>query len=696
MTRKFTLPEQGIEVEIGKYARQADGAAWIKKDNTVVLSTVVAAKDAKEFLGFFPLTVEYRERTAAAGKIPGGYIKREGKLSDGEVLVSRLIDRPIRPLFPSNYFNEVQVLSTVYSTDGKYPIDILAILSSSLALTISKIPFMGPIGAIQASRIDGKWEFNISHQLRHKADSDVVIAGTINGISMIEGNCNNVLEAELIELMFRAHEEIKKQIRWQLEIQKELGVVKDSVTEVIDWQEWKKKVKALFPANPTEIFLAMNKVERSDKMDSFKKSVFSHFASEIEAGSITAPMLGYIFDSILKDLVPDFMAKNKQRVDGRKFDEIRKISVEVGNLPEVHGSSLFTRGETQALSSVTLGTGQDAQKVESLTGGMMERSFMLHYNFPPFATGEVKPIRGASRRDIGHGFLAETSFLNVLPSQEKFPYVMRAVSDILGSNGSSSMATVCATTMALMDAGVPIKEMVSGIAMGLIRDSSGDFHILTDILGTEDALGLMDFKVTGTEKGIMAFQLDIKDPVGLSKELLEKALEQARVARLFILGEMKKTLGVPRSQLHESAPRVMSFKVPQDKIGAIIGPSGKNIREIIAQTGTEIDIEDDGTVKVYARDNTSSKKAHDWIMTLVGDIQVGTIYEGTVKRIAEFGLFVELVPGREGLIHISMISKSKQRDLEHHVKVNDKLTVKVTGYERETGRIRLVAPSLEK
>lgn len=696
MTRKFTLPEQGIEVEIGKYARQADGAAWIKKDNTVVLSTVVAAKDAKEFLGFFPLTVEYRERTAAAGKIPGGYIKREGKLSDGEVLVSRLIDRPIRPLFPSNYFNEVQVLSTVYSTDGKYPIDILAILSSSLALTISRIPFMGPIGAVQASRIDGKWEFNISHQLRHKADSDVVVAGTINGISMIEGNCNNVLEVELIELMFRAHEEIKKQIRWQLEIQKELGVVKDPVTEAIDWQDWKKKVKALFPTDTTEIFSAMSKGERSDKMDSFKKSVFTHFASEMQAGVITAPMLGYIFDSILKDVVPDFMAKNKQRVDGRKFDEIRKISVEVGNLPEVHGSSLFTRGETQALSSMTLGTGQDAQKVESLTGGMMERSFMLHYNFPPFATGEVKPIRGASRRDIGHGYLAETSFLNVLPTQEQFPYVMRVVCDILESNGSSSMATVCATTMALMDAGVPIKEMVSGIAMGLIRDSSGNFHILTDILGTEDALGLMDFKVTGTDKGIMAFQLDIKDPVGLSKELLEKALEQARVARLFILGEMRKALTTPRPQLHESAPRVMSFKVPQDKIGAIIGPSGKNIREIIAQTGTEIDIEDDGTVKVYARDNTSSKKAHDWIMTLIGDIQVGTVYEGIVKRIAEFGLFVELVPGREGLIHISMISKNKQRDLEDHVKVNDKLTVKVAGYERETGRIRLVAPTLEK
>jgi polyribonucleotide nucleotidyltransferase len=696
MIRKFTLPEQGIEVEIGKYARQADGAAWIKKDNTIVLSTVVAAKEAKEFQGFFPLTVEYRERTASAGKIPGGYIKREGKLSDSEVLVSRLIDRPIRPLFPSNYFNEVQILSTVFSTDGKFPNDVLAILSSSLALTISRIPFMGPIGAIQASRIDGKWEFNISHQLRHKADSDVMITGTIHGISMIEGNCNNVLEAELIDLMFRAHEEIKKQIVWQIEIAKELGVVKDTVSEVIDWQDWKKKVKAIFPADLNEKFSAMSKSERSEKMDAFKKSVFVHFTPDLKAGIITAPMLNYVFDSFLKEIVPNFMAQSKIRVDGRKFDEIRNISVEVGNLPEAHGSCLFTRGETQALASMTLGTGQDAQKVESLTGGMTERSFMLHYNFPPFATGEVKPIRGASRRDIGHGYLAETSFLNVLPSQEKFPYVVRVVSDILESNGSSSMATVCATTMALMDAGVPITEMVSGIAMGLIRDSSGNFHILTDILGSEDALGLMDFKVTGTDKGIMAFQLDIKDPVGLPRELIEKALEQARVARLFILGEMKKVLTAPRPQLHESAPRVMSFKVPQDKIGAIIGPSGKNIREIIAQTGTEIDIEDDGTVKVYARDNSSSARARDWIMTLVGDIQVGAVYEGTVKRIAEFGLFVELVPGREGLIHVSMISKNIQRELDKYVKVNDKLTVTVTGYERETGRIRLVAPKLEK
>ncbi len=696
MHKVFRFPGGGLEVEVGKLARQADGSVWIKSGNNSVLCTAVAKKEVKDFLGFFPLTVEYRERTSAAGRIPGGYFKREGKLSDSEVLTCRNIDRPIRPLFPSNFFNEVQIMATVFSSDGSFPNSVLAIIGSSLALSISSIPFLGPIGALQVANVDGSWKFNPTYAEVTASDADITIVGTKSGICMVEGHCNNVSEQALIDLLFLAHEEIKKQIIWQEEIIAEVGVPKTEIKDTIDWTAWKARVKGTLSADFGERIFAATKMERGEGMDAIKSSVMDQFKADLEAGSISNASLGYIFDNIVKETLPDILAKKQQRVDGRSFDTVRPIMAEAGVLPCSHGSALFQRGETQVLASLTLGTGQDAQKIDSLIGGQLEREFMLHYNFLPFSTGEVKPLRGAGRREIGHGYLAESSFINVLPSNEKFPYVIRSVCDVLESNGSSSMATVCATSMALMDAGVPVSDMVGGIAMGLMRDSNNKMHVLTDILGMEDAFGLMDFKVAGTEKGILAFQLDIKDKMGLPRELFIDALNRARTARLHILGEMKKVLAAPRAELSPLAPRVTAFKVPQDKIGLIIGPSGKNIKEIIARTGTQIDIEDDGTVKIYSKTGEGAAEAEAWIKTLCGDIDMGSEFNGVIKRIAEFGLIVELVGGKEGMVHISTIARSKQNDLDRMFKIGDRLLVRVTSQDRETGRIKLLAPSLER
>lgn len=694
MSKLFKFDKLGLEVEVGKVALQADGAVWIKHGNNVVLSTVVASREERDFMGFFPLTVEYREKTSAAGRIPGGYIKREGRLSDAEVLASRLVDRPIRPLFPKYYFNEVQIISSVYSYDGKYPQDILALIASSLALTISPIPFFGPIGGVRVGRIGGEFKFNLSREELLLSDIDMVVAGTKDGICMVEGFSNSISENDLVEILFFAHEEIIKQIDWQLEIQKEIGVKKEEIKGENFWKEWESKVRASFKKDSCERLFGKTKAERTEASAKLEEEVLSHFTSDIEAKVISKSQILFLYDLLLKEYLPDVIAKRGSRFDGRPLNKVRDVSAEVAILPSVHGSSLFNRGETQALSSLTLGTAQDAQRVEDLEGES-SRTFMLHYNFPPFATGEVKPMRGVSRRDIGHGYLAERSFNYVVPSQEEFPYTIRSVVDILGSNGSSSMATVCATSLALMDAGVPIKDAVGGIAMGLMKDSSGKFHILTDILGAEDALGLMDFKVTGTSKGIMAVQMDVKDKAGLTKEVLKEALSHANKARLFILESMKGVLEAPRKDLSELAPRVSSFRIDTDKIGLVIGPGGKSIKEIIAATNTQIDINDDGLVRVYSQKADEAKAAERWIKTLVGDIEVGMTVDGKIRKIAEFGIFVELVPGKDGLVHISAIAKDKQSTLSREYKVGDVLKVKVIAVEAETGRIRLIAPDLK-
>ena len=689
---KFIFEPLGLEVEIGKLARQADGSAWIKCGNNVVLSTVVAAKEEKDFIGFFPLTVEYREKMSAAGKIPGGYIKREGRLSDTEVLTSRLIDRSIRPLFPKYFFNEVQVLSAVYSSDGKFPLRVLSLIGSSLALTLSKIPFSGPVGAVSAIKLDGKWQFNVGFDESKHVESSILITGTADGVTMIEGHCNNVSEEEFVDLMFEAYELIKEQVVWQQKIKEELGVVQNEVVSVFDWSGWEQKVRSSLPENFIESLFTENKEERNVVMKELRSSLSETFAKDIEEGSVSKSKLNFLFDTVLKIDIPDVVARKKVRLDGRPFDKVRAIESEAGLLPQVHGSAVFQRGETQALASLTLGTGSDAQKVDTLFG-LKERSFMLHYNFPPFSTGEARPIRGVSRREIGHGYLAESSFYNILPSQDEFPYTIRIISDILESNGSSSMATVCATTLALLDAGVPLKSLVGGIAMGLMQDSSGESHILTDILGIEDAFGLMDFKVTGTDTGIMAIQMDIKAK-GLTKELVAQALGQAREARLHIISEIRKTLDKPRTAISEHAPQVVSFTIAGEKIGAVIGPSGKNIKEIIAQTETQIDIDDNGMVRIYAKDADSAAKAEAWVKVLAGHIEPGSEYDGVIKRIAEFGVFVELVPGKMGLLHISKISRDRQQDLEKYVRIGDTLRIKVLAYDKETDRIRLDAESL--
>lgn len=695
MVKKFRLDSLGLEVVIGKFARQADGAVWISKGKNIVLATAVATEAPKDFMGFFPLTVEYRERMSAAGKFPGGFIKREGKLSDFEILSSRLIDRAIRPLFSEFYFNEVQILSTVYSSDGEYPVDVLALIGSSLALTISPIPFLSPVGAVRISRVSGKWIFNSTHEEHEKSDVEITVAGTADGICMVEGNCNNLKEDELIDVLLLAHEQIKEQVEWQNSIQRELEVLKVQSVQKIDWESWSNKVKNALPKDFAAMLYTQTKQDRSAVLERLREDLSTTFAKELEAGELSKSELLFLFDVALKENFPDVIIAKNSRIDGRAFDQIRPISVEVSLLPCVHGSALFTRGETQALVSLTLGTSSDVQKMEPLIGESIEKTFMLHYNFPPFSTGEVKAIRGIGRRELGHGYLAETSFAYVLPSKTEFPYTIRSISDVLESNGSSSMASVCGTTMALMDAGVPITDMVSGIAMGLMKDSAGNFCVLSDILGTEDAFGLMDFKVTGTQKGIMAVQMDIKAKSGITKQVLKEALEQARVGRIHILNIMKQVMNVPRPDISSLAPRITTVQVPQDKIGAIIGPQGKNIKEIIANTGVEIDIEEDGTVNIFTRDSNAAKKAIEYVKLLAGEIEIGSVYEGKVKKIADFGIFVDIFPGKSGLVHISSIAKDKQNRLHEICKIDSDLTVKVTGYDKETGRIRLIAPSLE-
>lgn len=696
MSKIFKLPSMGLEVEIGKLARQADGSALIRHGDNMVLSTVVAAKEQRDFMGFFPLTVEYRERPSAAGRIPGGFFKREGKLSDAEVLSCRLIDRPIRPLFPQYYFNEVQLISSVYSSNGDFPANILGLLGSSIALTISNIPFMGPVGAVQISRVEGEWKFNVSYEDSLKSDASIIVAGTKDGICMIEGNCDGVSEEKLTELVFKAFDLIIEQVEWQLEIQKAVGAEKVMPESKINWDEWKVKVANALPKDFAEAFYGDAKSERSVAIETMKHNLAKHFAEDIAAGNVNASALSFLFELLVKDAVPEILAAKKVRFDGRSFETVRPIVSEVQILPCTHGSSMFQRGETQALASLTLGTGQDAQKIESINGGLEEQSFMLHYNFPPFSVGEVRPMRGVGRREIGHGHLAQSSFKYVLPTQEQFPYTIRAVVDILESNGSSSMATVCSTTLALMDGGVPIKSMVSGVAMGLMKDASGQYHILTDIAGLEDAYGLMDLKVTGSENGVFALQMDIKDKGGLTPELLDRAFKQAKDGRLHILAEMRKTMTEPRKATAASAPQVTFLRVPVDKIGMIIGPSGRNIKEIIAKTSAQIDIEDDGTVKIYAKNQQSAQDAANIIKTMVGDVEVGTEYDGIIRRYTDFGIFVEIVPGRDGLIHVSAIAKEFQNDIQTTHPVGSTLKVRVVSYEAETGRIRLTAPELEK
>ena len=625
MVKKFYLPEFGYEVVLGKFADQANGAAWFSQGGTVVLSTAVSAP-SKDFPGFFPLTVDYRELFAAAGKIPGGYYKREGKSSDKEVLTGRLIDRAIRPLFPSNYFDQVQVLSTVYSVDKEHTPYVISLLAASIALCTSDIPLLEPVGAIEICRIDGEWITSPTFSQSQKADVSITVAGTEDGICMVEGSANEISETEFLDAIFIAHDKIKQQVVWQKNIVRELNVEKQTIVDKFDWQAWTDRARAILSDEEIKNFCnKSNKSERNAVTAELKSKFFKAYDKEFTELAISSTYLEYVFDSAMKETLTNYILKTGKRVDQRNFDQVRNVTTEVGLLPFNHGSALFHRGGTQALVSVTLGGGQDEQRVEDLMGEGLDKTFMLHYNFPAFSVGEVKPNRGPSRRDVGHGHLAASAIKQVLPDKEVFPYTIRIVSDILSSDGSSSMATVCGSTMGLMQAGVPIRKMVSGVAMGLLMGKDNSFQVLTDISGIEDAFGMMDFKVAGTADGITAIQMDIKHKGGLERKVFEQALAQAKDGRLFILGKMREVMTEPNKELSELVPQVFTLKVPTDKIGAIIGSQGKIIKDIIEKTGTTIDIEDDGSVKIYGHPGPKTEQAISWVKIL-GGLMLNLVY----------------------------------------------------------------------
>lgn len=693
MVKTFKLQTLGYEVTIGKFANQADGAIWFRHKDTVILSTAVMA-DTKSFPGFLPLSVDYREYFSASGRIPGGYLKREGRSSDHEILTSRLIDRTIRPLFPDFFFNEVQVLSTVYSVDKDALPAPLALLASSIALMISKIPFAGPVGAVQVARINGVWVFNPTKEQQELSQIALVVAGTKDGLCMVEGNSAELSEDEFVDALFSAHEVIKQQVAWQEEICKELANQKIvPVDALFDWASWQSKMTTFFSSSRIdEIFqYGGDKQARKDAVKKIKNEFYAEYVgSTVVEKTEEAQKLDYLFDSVLNDIVGVEIVKRKKRVDGRSFVDVRSISTEVRLMPMVHGSSFFQRGQTQALVSVTLGSGKDAQRVDDLLElEPQDVSFMLHYNFPPFSVGEVKPMRGPGRREIGHGHLAASAIKRVLPDKKTFPYTLRVISDILESNGSSSMATVCGTTMALMDAGVPITNMVAGIAMGLLHDNTtGQFQAITDITGFEDALGLMDFKVAGTRFGITAIQMDIKYKGGLPRDVFEKALAQAKQARLFILDEMSKVMNKPNQELSPLVPKMISIEIDPNKAGAVIGSGGKIIKEIIEKTGTTIDI-DGSEVNIFGAPGSNIDLAVAWVKILADQLESGVVLSGTIARLSDFGLFVDIAPGKAGLLHISKISREKQQDLDRHYHIGDEIKVRVMEIDRESGKIRL-------
>ncbi|MCX5925348.1 MAG: polyribonucleotide nucleotidyltransferase [Candidatus Dependentiae bacterium] len=691
MVKNFRLEEFGFEAEIGKVALQADGSLFFKHGGTVILATVVSA-ESKEFPGFLPLTVDYKEQLAAAGKIPGGYYKREGRPSDREVLTSRLIDRAIRPLFPANFFDQVQVLVTVYSVDKRYAPNTIALVAASLALSISKISFLGPVGAVEVARIDDAWVVNPTYEDSVRSQANLTVAGTKEGICMVEGAMNELPEKDLIDALFCAHDAIKKLVVWQEEIQKEIGKAK--VGHGDDWQNWGvwEKLSANFlTSERVEPVFVSDKEMRSSRVKELKDEFLTQNTQELEVPGIIPAVVEYIFKSVMKEKITELILNKNKRVDGRDFTEIRKITTEVGLLPFTHGSALFTRGQTQALVTVTLGGGQDEQRFENVmdTGESIKSSFMLHYNFPPFSVGEVRMLRGPGRREVGHGYLAASSFKYVLPSKEEFPYTIRIVADMLESNGSTSMATACGSTMALMHAGVPIKKMVGGIAMGLLRNATGQTAVLSDISGFEDDFGLMDFKVVGTHDGVTAIQLDIKYKGGFSREVFESALAQAREGRLHILGEMQKVMTKPNEQLSDLVPKVTTLHVAPDKIGGIIGGGGKTIREIIEVTKTTIDIESDGLVKIFGGPEANTEMAIRWVKVLAGQIDVGTTFKGKIRKFADFGIFVELVPGVDGLVHISNIPRHMQRTYAKDLALDQLITVHILDHDDVSGRISL-------
>jgi polyribonucleotide nucleotidyltransferase len=671
-----------FSIETGKVARQANGSVMVQYGDTVVLVTAVTSDQKREGIDFLPLTVNYLEMTYAAGKIPGGFFKREGKPSDRETLISRFIDRPLRPLFPKGFQNEIQIIATVLSADLDNDPSILGMIGASAALTLSDIPFDNPIAGAKVGRIDGEYVLNPTHDELELSDIDLFVAGSEDAIIMVEGSAKEVKEEEILEAILFGHQSLKPVIELEKQMKLNLGIQSKEFDLQKPEEEIYEKVKTIAQEKLKEAYHIPEKIMRREKLE----EIFQFTLQELGANDEDSKKKVRIaLEEIDRNLVRRLVLEQKKRIDGRGPSDIRPISCEVGILPRTHGSALFTRGETQVLAVVTFGTSEDEQKINSLTGETY-KSFMLHYNFPPFCVGEVSPLRSPSRREIGHGVLAERAILPILPSNEKFPYTIRIVSEVLESNGSSSMATVCGSSLSLMDAGVPIKAPVAGIAMGLILED-GESAILSDILGDEDHIGDMDFKVAGTSEGITAIQMDIKIR-GLSKEILVRVLDQARQGRLHILEKMRETISEPRKDLSRHAPRIVTLQVKQEKIRDIIGPGGKTIRSIIDQTGVKVDVEDSGLVKLASPNYESIDKAIQMIKRLTQEVEVGGFYTGKVKRILGFGAIVELYPGTDGLIHISQLAEGHVKEVSDVLKEGDEVMVKVIDIDAQ-GRVRL-------
>lgn len=672
-----------LKIETGELAKQANGAVLVTYNETIVLVTAVASKEEVTDKDFFPLMCEYREKTYAAGKIPGGFFKREGRPSEKEILTSRLMDRPIRPLFEEGFTNETQIICFPLSHDQENDPDVLALIGASAALTVSDIPFCNPIGAVRVGRVKGNFICNPTYAQLNESDLNLIVAGTENAIVMVEGEANELSEHDIVEALMFGHEEIKKVVDLQNKLRKIAGKQKMVIEKPEKNKDLIEKVTQSAKEKLTEALFIKEKLARYDTIASINKDTISELGSEEDDGLNRE--IKTILSDLEKEIVRHHILEKQSRSDGRGLKDIRPISGRVGVLPRTHGSALFTRGETQALVVVTLGTSSDEQIMDKLEG-KTARSFMLHYNFPPFSVGEVKFLRGPGRREIGHGVLAERSISKVLPSSEEFPYTIRIVSEILESNGSSSMATVCGSSLSLMDAGVPIKAPVAGIALGLIKGDE-KVAILSDILGSEDYLGDMDFKVAGTEKGITGLQMDIKI-AGVAKDLLETALEQAREGRLFILGKMAEILDKSRKDLSPYAPRIITMQVKTDKIRDVIGPGGKTIRGIIDKTGVTIDIDDSGLICLGSPDAAMLKEAVATIENLTREAEIGAIYNGKVKKIMDFGAFVEILPGKDGLVHISHLAPHRVEKVTDVLKEGDQVLVKVLEIDNN-GKIRL-------
>jgi polyribonucleotide nucleotidyltransferase len=668
-------------IETGKMAKQAGGSVLVKYGDTRVLVTAVSADTTRAGTDFLPLTVDYQEMTYAAGKIPGGFFKREGRPSEREILTCRIIDRPIRPLLPKGYYYETQIVASVLSIDQDNDPDIMALTGASCALCLSDVPFCGPIAAVRVGRIGGKFLFNPSGEDLLKSDMDLFVAGSRDDVVMVEGRFSEISEDDVLSAIVSAHRELQPLIDMQFELMKEAGKPKRSFEEKTLDAALRTQVEKAAADSITKTLAIPVKQERYKTLSALRQEITAAIAPDDPTMAAEAAAC---FDDVHHHVLRDIILKGV-RIDGRKFDEIRQITCEVGILPRTHGSALFTRGETQVMASTTLGTSQDEQKIDALRGESY-KSFMLHYNFPPFSVGEARPLRGPSRREIGHGALAERAISSVLPKDDDFPYTIRIVSDVLESNGSSSMATVCGSSLSLMDAGVPIKAHVAGIAMGLVKE--GDkVAVLSDIMGDEDHAGDMDFKVAGTTNGITALQMDIKI-TGVGEDIMKRALAQAGQGRLFILKKMSEAIDRPRAELSPHAPRIVTFFINPDKIRDVIGPGGKVIRKIVSDTGVRIDISDDGKVEIASIDEAAASKAINTIKELTKEAAIGEIYEGKVVRVVDFGAFVEILPGVDGLVHISQLTRNRVNKVTDVIKEGDTVRVKVIDVDKE-GRIKL-------